>query len=287
MIVAITFPSRPKALTLASHRRSIFPSHAMESESLNASLVHAFISISIVSAVLFALMIFSALAFRKVQRCPIWYSFCASWLTFSASFSLLSFAGQQFNSSQDRDLCLAQAGLVYAAPFLVGCTSTGLVAQLLSTILDTISPNTTGANKRPLFVRILAIATPWSIWLAVLIGVLLSSSTHRDGVILSPNSTYCVVSYSPVPRLTAVFTTILCIIILSLEVVIAALLFRHRAVKDLFKQSVIMTTRVFVFTGVVLTAAVTGLSFVLTERRGAAFDVMISVGVSPAELDTR
>ncbi|KAF5336539.1 hypothetical protein D9611_006720 [Ephemerocybe angulata] len=42
-------------------------------------------------------------------------------------------------------------------------------------------------------------------------------------------------------------------------------------------QSAVLTTRVFIFTGVVLTAAVTGLTFALTNTRGAAFDVLISV----------
>lgn len=52
------------------------------------------------------------------MRCLVWYSFCASWLVFSASFSLLAFAGQQFSATQSEGLCIAQAGLVYAAPIL-------------------------------------------------------------------------------------------------------------------------------------------------------------------------
>ena len=76
-------------------------------------------------------------------------------------------------------------------------------------------------------------------------------------------------------------------------VVIATFLIRHRPLKDLLSQSKAIAVRVFLFTGVVLTAAVyvpllvskisqltilrTGLAFAMTERRGGAFDVLMAM----------
>lgn len=137
------------------------------------------------------------------------------------------------------------------------------------------------------------------------------SVTQQGNVSLSPNATFCVVQSSPVPRLTSVFTIILAVVVLSLEracpsalgiptslsdpsaVVIATFLIRHRSLKDLLSQSKAIAVRVFLFTGVVLTAAVyvplpvskagqltilsTGLVFAMTERRGGAFDVLMAM----------
>jgi hypothetical protein len=76
-------------------------------------------------------------------------------------------------------------------------------------------------------------------------------------------------------------------------VVIATFLIRHRSLKDLLSQSKAIAVRVFLFTGVVLTAAVyvsspvskgrqltilsTGLAFAMTDRRGGAFDVLMAM----------
>lgn len=138
------------------------------------------------------------------------------------------------------------------------------------------------------------------------------SVTKQGNVSLSPNATFCVVQSSPVPRLTSVFTIILAVVVLSLEracstvqvfrpvfqtdpsaVVIATFLIRHRSLKDLLSQSKAIAVRVFLFTGVVLTAAVyvsspvskgrqltilsTGLAFAMTDRRGGAFDVLMAM----------
>ncbi|TEB31055.1 hypothetical protein FA13DRAFT_1764259 [Coprinellus micaceus] len=244
---------------------------------MQTSLVRAFLALHLMSIFLFALTMFSAILFRSVKRCPMWYSFCASWLMFSASFSLLAFAGQQFSLTQSKNLCIAQAGLVYAAPFLAGCASAALVIKLLSNILDTVSPNLTRPNRTSLVGTILGLAVPWGVWLGVLIGVLIFSVTKQGNVSLSPNATFCVVQSSPVPRLTSVFTIILAVVVLSLELVIATFLIRHRSLKDLLSQSKAVAVRVFLFTGVVLTAAVTGLAFAMTDRRGGAFDVLMAM----------
>ncbi|KAJ3501611.1 hypothetical protein NMY22_g18866 [Coprinellus aureogranulatus] len=239
-------------------------------------LVKAFLALHLISVFLFAFIIFSAILFRSVKRCPVWYSFCASWLVFSASFALLGFAGQQFSATQSKGLCIAQAGLVYAAPFLGGSASAALVIKLLASILDTLSPSTI-LRRSSLLGTILAVAIPWSIWIGVLIGVVVFSVTKQDNVLLSPNGTFCVVQSSPVPRLTSVFVIILAVVILSVEVVIAIFLIRHRRVKDLLNQSRAIAVRVFMFTLVVLTAAVTGMAFTMTEKRGGAFDVLMAM----------
>jgi hypothetical protein len=65
-------------------------------------------------------MVFSAILFAStVKRHPIWFNFCLSFIVFSLSYSLLAFAGQQGQEDVTKGgVCIAQAAMVYAAPFL-------------------------------------------------------------------------------------------------------------------------------------------------------------------------
>ncbi|EFI26737.1 hypothetical protein CC1G_15661 [Coprinopsis cinerea okayama7 len=219
----------------------------------NVALVRVFIILQMIGCFSFAFMIFSALVFPSVRRHPVWYNFCLSWVMFSLSYSLLSFAGQQFTLSS-QTICKAQAAMVYAAPFLAGGSSIALVLQLLLNILAVLSHSPV---KRSFpIISFSSIVVPWVMWTAIVIGVVVLIEQNPQLVSISHNGTFCIVIRSPVPRLTAIAAAVSSIAIVALEVVISYLLYRHRAIKDIFRQSLAMAVRVFIFTAVAMTAAV-------------------------------
>ncbi|KAH6871456.1 hypothetical protein BKA70DRAFT_1355756 [Coprinopsis sp. MPI-PUGE-AT-0042] len=232
------------------------------------ALVRVFITLQLTGCFAFAFMVFSAILFAStVKRHPIWFNFCLSFIVFSLSYSLLAFApGQQGRDGAPEGVCIAQAAMVYAAPFLAPSAS---LALLLMNIVSALS---TSVKKRYPMTLTIALAGPWILWAAVLTGAIIFILRDRSVVALSDNGTYCIVTRSPLPRLAAISSAVFAVGILVLEVIIASLLYRHRAIKDVFSQSISMAIRIFIFTAVAVTAAVAGLIFACTDRRGVIFD---------------
>jgi len=81
-------------------------------------MVYTFLALQISGACIFTLILLSAWIFRDgAKRHPAWFSFGVSWIVFPISYSFLFLAGQQWISPA-KALCIAQAGLIYAVPFL-------------------------------------------------------------------------------------------------------------------------------------------------------------------------
>ncbi|TFK25327.1 hypothetical protein FA15DRAFT_590696 [Coprinopsis marcescibilis] len=262
----------------------------------SVGLVHVFVILHMMGCFAFVLMVFSALAFPKVKRHPIWYNFCLAWVVFSLSYALLSFGGQQF-STPSRSLCITQAALVYAAPFLSGCASLALVGQLLFKILSALSYVT--APQTYTIYNVAAIGFPWIAWISTLLGIILHVRNDDSRVALSPNATFCVVLRSPIPRLTAVSSVVFSVAMLCLEGAIICMLYRNRAIKDILNQSNAMAFRVTIYTGaaVIATGYIAASTFKIQERtidilllryraatafaatnqRGAVFDVIVAL----------
>ncbi|KAH6901220.1 hypothetical protein BKA70DRAFT_1309898 [Coprinopsis sp. MPI-PUGE-AT-0042] len=96
------------------------------------ALVRVFITLQLTGCFAFAFMVFSAILFAStVKRHPIWFNFCLSFIVFSLSYSLLAFAPgrQQRNEAPSEGVCIAQAVMVYAAPFLYASPSEELMDE--------------------------------------------------------------------------------------------------------------------------------------------------------------
>ncbi|EDR06694.1 uncharacterized protein LACBIDRAFT_328614 [Laccaria bicolor S238N-H82] len=90
---------------------------------LNPTLIHTFIALQLSGPSIFLLILATALLCKtRINRHPVWYNFCVSWVIFGVSFSLLTLCGEQFKFEPRKRVCFIQAGLVYAAPFLCVCS---------------------------------------------------------------------------------------------------------------------------------------------------------------------
>ncbi|KAF8957396.1 hypothetical protein BDZ97DRAFT_1670064 [Flammula alnicola] len=215
----------------------------------NIAFVDTFLALQLTGAVLFALIVLSACIFRSAKRHPIFFSFCISWIVFGLAYSLLLFAGQQYKRP-DRILCTIQAALIYAVPFLELGASLGLTIHLLLNVLAALSPSAMKKKSYPTFINVL-VTLPWVIWTGIFVGVLAVSEMricNVQQVSMSPNHTYCVIQDSAIPKITAIGVTVGCTGILAVEFTIGALLYRNRAIVNIFSQSLGMAIRIFVFT---------------------------------------
>ncbi|KAF8157154.1 hypothetical protein B0H34DRAFT_489351 [Crassisporium funariophilum] len=239
------------------------------------ALVDTFVTLQIAGAVGFALIVLSASISSNAKRHPVWFSFCISWIVFGLSYSLLVFSGQQYDSpAGGSKVCITQAALVYATPILEAGTSTGLVLHLLLNIISALS-RSPKKKTYPITMATL-VCLPWVIWTAAFIGVLVFGLSHDHQVVMSPHGTYCIIEDFIMPKVTAVSVTVVCTAILVVEFTIGLLLYRNRAIVDIFSQSVTMAIRILIFTLIGIGALTCGLAFTVTRSRGIQFDVIIS-----------
>ncbi|PPQ76148.1 hypothetical protein CVT26_011798, partial [Gymnopilus dilepis] len=241
----------------------------------STSLVNVFLALQISGAAAFGLTVLSACIFRGVKRHPIWFSFCISWVHFGLSYSFLLFAGQQYRPSPAHIPCIIQAGLIYSAPFLVMGTCLGLVIHLMLNILSALSPSPQKKSYRTAINILLVL--PWMMWIAIFVGVLVFALSHKEEVALSRNGTYCVIGDYSIPKMTSISTTIASTSIVGLEAFIALLLYRNRAIVNIFSQSLAMAVRILIFTVLGFGAIAVGLVFTITKTRGIQFDIIIAI----------
>ena len=90
-------------------------------QSAEQPLAYVFLALQLTGCGVFLFMVLTALIFRSsVTRHPVWYNFCLSFIVYTLSYSLLVFSRKRNDPSElvKTDICIGQAVLVYAAPFL-------------------------------------------------------------------------------------------------------------------------------------------------------------------------
>ncbi|KAF8872509.1 hypothetical protein BD779DRAFT_1679674 [Infundibulicybe gibba] len=246
----------------------------MDTQASNARLVQIFIALQLTGGFGFAFLIFSSIVSKNTQRHGSWYSFCASWTVFCISYSMLSFAGQQM-TTPSYGLCVTQAALVYAAPPLLGSTTSALVLHVLLQVRLAISHST--RSKITTRTAAVMLFVPWLVWSGFFIGILVFGLQHPLLVERSMNGTYCVLVNTALPKLTSSFATFISAVILALEVAVGAILYRYRGHLAGFGQSPVMALRIAVFTMIGIAAMAVSLVYTVTWKRGVEFDILIAV----------
>jgi len=249
--------------------------------SLNDPAVDAFISLNIIGLILFSLIVISALIaqLRGGSRHATFFNFCFAWIIFCISYSLMYLAGQKGARPPDHALCVAQSALVYSAPLLASSATITLVTHLMINILMVLA--TSPDKIRSSLISVALVIFPWVIWMAVFVGVLFFGINHATLVQLSPNGTFCVLAESNLPKLTSIWATIACTVLVAEEVIIGILLYRHRDVFSGVSQSFTMAIRMGIFSILGLAGIGVALVYTITKHRGIQFDILIAA-ISPA-----
>ncbi|KAH6880183.1 hypothetical protein BKA70DRAFT_1344053 [Coprinopsis sp. MPI-PUGE-AT-0042] len=233
-------------------------------------------ALHLIGCFIFAFMLVSAILFAStVKRHPIWYNFCLSFIVSSLPYSLLAFVGEREDPLElpKRRLCIAQAVLIYAAPFLAPSASVVMVVLLLLNILSTLSG---GERETPPIILVVSLVSPWVLWAGALSWTITFILRDITSVRLSVHGTVCMADRSLLPKVAGISAAVFGVTLLALESVIFYLLFKHRALKGVFAESIAMAVRISVFTGVAVIAAVTGLVFAGSKSTGGIPYVMIA-----------
>ncbi|KAF5324360.1 hypothetical protein D9619_011339 [Psilocybe cf. subviscida] len=247
----------------------------MDSETSTTFIV-TFIVLQLIGAFLFFLILLSAWLSRGARRHRIFFSFCCAWIVYAISYSLLTLAGEQFRPEPNRILCVIQASLIYAVPFLVMGASLGMTVHLLLNVLSSLKPLEVKKHGHPTLIKVL-LTLPWLIWTGMFIGVLLFGLLHQQQVAVSPNGTYCVIQDTSIPKITAISVTVGGISVIGTEVMIGILLYRNLAMADIFGNALGTAIRILLFTIIGFGALSTGIVFAVTRSRGVQFDVIIAI----------
>ncbi|TFK68542.1 hypothetical protein BDN72DRAFT_674984 [Pluteus cervinus] len=222
--------------------------------------IRAFFVLQILSASLFMLIVIAAVVshIRGLERRnATFYSFCAAWIIYGFSFSLLVLAGQPpWKGDPEFKLCFAQVTLIYMAPLVTISTTLALLLHLLFEILCAVVEIKLAQKWRrwrsfaPLLVLI-----PWTIAVIASIAFAVYSSQHRDLVALSNRRTFCKLHGSTIQLVSPIYSTIGSAIIILVEALVAALMYRHwdivsRNGSSMFIRAVIFTVTIAVSTGI-------------------------------------
>ncbi|EIN08004.1 hypothetical protein PUNSTDRAFT_135521 [Punctularia strigosozonata HHB-11173 SS5] len=219
------------------------------------------------------LLIVTVTAFvsKKIHRMSSWYNFCLSWFILALSFSLLAFSPKGIGAEPPVNLCLTQAGLVYAAPVLTSWSGASLVLQLwwgTSALVRTGKEEE--ARRRPEGQLLFLLIFPHTLYAIVLVinfQISLANFSPQN-VGLNHEGTYCVHNNTSIPALiTATLVSIAMIIMFVFE----GLCIRHhyKAYRAFGYLEAARPSQVLLFRVVGMTVLVIGILLICLIR---AFD---------------
>ncbi|KAF8908499.1 hypothetical protein CPB84DRAFT_1843402 [Gymnopilus junonius] len=244
---------------------------------VNTTLVDVFLALQISGAAAFALTVLSACIFRGTKRHPIWFSF---------SVPIITFADPLHDSN----------GIDLLSPFfgygdLLGFSHSPSIKYSFRSF-SVASEEDLSDNINTILVL------PWIMWIAILLGLSICFIARTTSGLIE-EWTYCVIGDYSIPKMTSISTTIASASIIAVESTcpefinhrptkivdlfanlkgfIALLLYRNRAIVNIFSQSLTMAIRILIFTILGFGAIAVGLIFTVTRTRGIQFDIIIAV----------
>ncbi|KAG6819261.1 hypothetical protein H0H93_013617 [Arthromyces matolae] len=146
--------------------RSGFSSRSSDSDDqlMHDRVALAFIALQLIGGCGLLIIMVTAAIGREIKRHSTWYSFVASWIVSSISYTLLAFAGQRTGPIPDFGLCLIQGALIYAAPTLTGCTTLALVLHMLLNLRRLLA---NAPFRTSSFAVAALLILPWLVWLSI------------------------------------------------------------------------------------------------------------------------
>jgi len=221
-----------------------------DTQGRNPMLVAFFVAFQFVGLGGLLITLTTALLSPKIKRHSTWYSFCASWIASTISYTLLTFAGEQTAVDQPGfDLCLIQSGLLYAAPALTALTTLALVIQLwfsLNAMLSKVSIE--GVHRRTLVLLIF----PYLVATGAFVMTVADGATHPDAVRRSNTGVYCIITTGVPGHTSAVLVAITMLATIAFEAMICHVLWKNwkafRGLGARSRQSLAMIVRVGIFT---------------------------------------
>ncbi|KAF8198473.1 hypothetical protein BJ912DRAFT_951501 [Pholiota molesta] len=239
----------------------------------NKDGIYAFIVLNLVGGLGMVLMLITAAMSAKVKRLPTWYSFCVSWVISTVSYSLLFISAEQFTDTPLFYVCYIQASLIYSLPPTTTSTTLALLVQILLSFPD----STSGRQKKisPL-TTILLVMIPYTVFLAMFIGVSMFHTAKPDQLQKSNAGTYCNSKDDAWLRISFSIVAGISLIILVVQARLITKLYQSIRFLKSNPQSTATTIRGIAFTLLGFISLVLAIMFILLDKNDLAFDIVLS-----------
>ncbi|KLO12757.1 hypothetical protein SCHPADRAFT_399713 [Schizopora paradoxa] len=205
--------------------------------------------------ILLPLLVLTTIFSRKAPRSSVFINFCISWILYSIVYSLLVYRGRSdpFDLSVDPSAqeCLVQASLINGVQAMTSCATIGVVIQLFCILKNTQREKSGGLlfdRKRHVLAYALLFVPFFAFLVFSIVSVVLGNSTaidmygnmEPDSNLALPGAFYCVILFnsaneggissgSQLIRASYIFASIVSLLSLSLEALVAILVFRQRS----------------------------------------------------------
>ncbi|KAJ8081810.1 hypothetical protein PM082_007656 [Marasmius tenuissimus] len=217
-----------------------------------------------------SIVIFASALFSPKTRQATWFNFIIILFINCFSYLLLPISGQLKNPRPPFNLCFAQACLIYGVPVLAIAGTGALVVQLLLNINFALSPR--GDACRGVSWTTAAVATPYALFFAVILEVLIIGIKDSSTIQKLPEVAYCNLS-NPVPgRVSAAIVTLLVVPIIAVAALICLRIRRNWTEFKKQRETVSMFFRLCSFTLLAIICALAGAMFFLVALLGGSED---------------
>jgi len=174
----------------------------------------------IANTILLPILVATFLISRRARRSSTLVNVCMTWI-FSGIFSLLLYyAGKHRPNTPEppKPLCIAQTSLLYGITPMWSVAILVLLHHLIASINDRVM----GKGK-----MILMLSSPYVVQCAFSIATLAIAIQHPDKVNRHRRFFYCALKFIPLSNAMAIFTFIVCLGIVALEIQLGLILYRY------------------------------------------------------------
>ncbi|KAI5121352.1 hypothetical protein M0805_000660 [Coniferiporia weirii] len=211
---------------------------------------------------------------KTVRRNPTLINMCITWIIAGISSSLLLYAGKELGEEPGHALCIAQASLLYGTPPMCSVSALALIYTVwksLSCMKNESAPKS--SNARIYALQLLV--APYIALLSFAIATAVVASRDLQRVNRDRRFFYCSVDDSGLSDTLALFTVVICLLCLLLEIHTAFRIVRAwRAFKamsggsDIGKRGLDMQliVRLFIFSGYILIALVFSATSIMSPK---------------------
>ncbi|KAJ7773346.1 hypothetical protein B0H16DRAFT_1512058 [Mycena metata] len=183
----------------------------------------AFDILIMLALVLLIAMLLPALLSRSVHRMKTWFNLVVVCIVYCISFLLL--LGHQSGPEPPLQLCIFQAGLIYAGPTAVAAAGFVFVVELYLRLSSTLSASQVNERHVTVLLCISPLAHSIVFWVAIFTGISEGGSRVQRG----PGGLYCDIASSTPTLTNGISVIVFVLMMIVVEIYTVVYLFRKRS----------------------------------------------------------
>jgi len=189
----------------------------------------AFDVLQLLALVLLVAMLLPALLSQSVHRMKTWFNLIVACIIYCTSFLLL--LGRQSGQEPPFQLCVFQAGLIYAAPATVAAAGFAFVIELYLRLSSTLSASEVSGRRITILLFISPIVHLVVFWVAIFTALSEPAEAGSSSIVQrDPSGQYCHINSNTPTTVTGVTVVLFIALMIIMEVYTVVYLVRRRSV---------------------------------------------------------